>query len=273
MITWLEFEVSPDNKLFFFENWLVNLEGEEGRSIEGDIMQEHLNFDLEEGVEQKGQDFGGAFMRDILSRAIHHLGRLKNAIRPSLGLAKKGWKHTEPHNRPEIRTLLRTYEEAELHLFREGRRYTTGRRCVNDFTRGAASLRDGKLDKWLKERAVLRGVGMANKGTVITINELGGVEVNGEPRDEAKEGGEADVEVNEDGKEQEEGEDGSDMEEPMEETQVMTRGRRVLVDGELIFMEEGDFAVDSIDPDVEAGLGTMEDELEGSGAESGLDDD
>ncbi|KAM5546217.1 hypothetical protein V8D89_000344 [Ganoderma adspersum] len=50
MICILELESSPALREVFLRNWLVNPSGEPGRTMEGDLYQEHLNRELEEAI-------------------------------------------------------------------------------------------------------------------------------------------------------------------------------------------------------------------------------
>ncbi|EPQ59181.1 hypothetical protein GLOTRDRAFT_24745, partial [Gloeophyllum trabeum ATCC 11539] len=125
MITSLELESSPALKEAILSNWLVNPSGVEGHYIEGDLMQEHFNLDLEEMVERKNIDFDDPFMREVVSRNLHHFNRLKTEYEVGVGLKVRTRAHTSPHTRPEVKELLRVYRECELHMFRSGREMGT----------------------------------------------------------------------------------------------------------------------------------------------------
>jgi hypothetical protein len=197
MIAWLELEATPRLKEYFMKNWLVNLDGEAGRWIERDLMQEHYNKDLEEAIDRKGQDFGGRFIREVVSRSVQHCGRIKKSMRMGVGLKKKGWKHTEPHSHPEIVTLLKLYREEELHLFQQGRRYSMTRRTVDDYARGKDNLANGKLQKWIED-------GILAKGAMAYIKKVKN------PAEELEDVDEVDEELDETNNTREEVEDGSE---------------------------------------------------------------
>ncbi|KAF9645275.1 hypothetical protein BDM02DRAFT_3071707, partial [Thelephora ganbajun] len=122
-IGFLEFDVDQGLRTMFLQNWLVNLSGETGRYIEKDLMQEHHNEVLEERGKRQGMSWDGKQMRDVHSRTVQHIERIKKELRPALALAPKGWKHTKPHDRPEIKILLDAYRTTRLHTFRQGRQY------------------------------------------------------------------------------------------------------------------------------------------------------
>ena len=73
-----------------------------------------------------------------------------------LGLSKKGGKHSEPHNKPEVRKLLQKYSDEDLHLFWHGRQYDNA--DVNDFSWGYNKLQGGGLQKWITETMTTRGL-------------------------------------------------------------------------------------------------------------------
>lgn len=134
----------------FLWNWLVNLSGEPGRYIEKDLMQEHHNEVLEERMKKQGMSWDGKQMRHIHSRTVQHIERIKKELRPALALSPKGWKHTKPHDRPEIKILLDVYRMTQLHKFRQGRRYESSVCFVDEFTQGVERM-ETKLDKWKSE--------------------------------------------------------------------------------------------------------------------------
>ena len=56
---------------------LVNLSGKAGSFSAGDIIQEFFNHLLEAIIERKGAEFGDKFIREVVSRNLHHMGRIK----------------------------------------------------------------------------------------------------------------------------------------------------------------------------------------------------
>ncbi|KZT18417.1 hypothetical protein NEOLEDRAFT_1080374, partial [Neolentinus lepideus HHB14362 ss-1] len=89
----LELESSPSMREAILNNWLVNVVGREGHWIEGDLMQEHFNLNIEDIV------------------------RLKAEAEISVGLQPKSSTHTSPKTRTEIWELLRIYKDTHLHSF------------------------------------------------------------------------------------------------------------------------------------------------------------
>lgn len=118
MISFLEFDAGQGLRAMFLRNWLVNLSGETGRYLEKDLMQEHHNAVLEDRMKRQGMSWDSKQMRDIHSRTVEEIERIKKEVRPALALSPKGWKHTTPHDRPEIKTLLDVYRTTQLHVFR-----------------------------------------------------------------------------------------------------------------------------------------------------------
>jgi hypothetical protein len=147
MIGFLECDADQELRTMFLQNWLVNPSGEPGRYIEKDLMQEHHNEVLEERVKVQGKSWDSRAMRDVHSRTVQHVERMKKELRLALGLFPKGWKHTKPHNRPEIKILHDVYRTTQLHKFRRGRQYQSSSSFVDEFTRGGERL-ETKLDKW-----------------------------------------------------------------------------------------------------------------------------
>ncbi len=106
MICIVELESSPALRDVFLRNWLVNPSGEPGRTIEGDLFEEHLNLILEEAIEKKGAEWDSRFIREVIAPCAIRFMELKHQWGLGVGLAKRRGKHPEPHSRPEIRTLL-----------------------------------------------------------------------------------------------------------------------------------------------------------------------
>ncbi|KAI0362305.1 hypothetical protein OH77DRAFT_1377558, partial [Trametes cingulata] len=118
MVCSLELEASPVLREVFLKNWLVNPSGEPERTLEGDLLEEHMNLELEETVARKGAEWDSPFIREVVSPNVYHFVELRNEWGTGVGLARRRGRHPEPHSRPEIRTLLELYKDVELHLFR-----------------------------------------------------------------------------------------------------------------------------------------------------------
>ncbi|KAI0348908.1 hypothetical protein OH77DRAFT_1440721, partial [Trametes cingulata] len=120
-------------------------------------------------VERKGTEYNTPFVRNIVSRNLHHLSRLQDDLNAGLGLNARPGTHTEPHQRPELRILLQEYKSVELHSRRPGRGYSSlskkpgvAARDPDDYRRGLQNLRSGKLQKWIKESSFLRSPRRSN---------------------------------------------------------------------------------------------------------------
>jgi len=106
MITKLELESSPELKQETLRLSLVNLTGEEGCFSAGDFIQEYFNRLLEAVVQKKGVEYGDHFVRNIWSRNLHHITRLKFTWLDGIGLAPRSNHHTKVKIAAEIRILM-----------------------------------------------------------------------------------------------------------------------------------------------------------------------
>ena len=148
MIVKLELESSPQLKQAILRLSLVNLTGEEGHFSAGDFIQEYFNRLLEAVVQKKGVEYGDNFVRNIWSRNLHHIARLKSTWLEGVGLASRSNRHTNAKTTAEIKILMQVYQETELHSFRSGRTMDTVL-FFDDFQTGARKLREGKLKRWI----------------------------------------------------------------------------------------------------------------------------
>src|SRR6202790_3075439 len=71
-LTNFELESSQELRETTLNAMLVNLSGMDGAFAEGDIIQEFFNRLLEAILERKGADFGDTFIRQVISRNLHH---------------------------------------------------------------------------------------------------------------------------------------------------------------------------------------------------------
>ncbi|KAJ6622990.1 hypothetical protein B0H10DRAFT_1944291 [Mycena sp. CBHHK59/15] len=129
----LEFECSPKLKETLLNNWLVNLVREIGKWIEGDLMQEHFNWWLEDMT---------------ISPNVQHFLKIKEDIESVFKLKCCRKSHASPHLSNETRILLCMYKEEELHLFRPG--HTMGHVAVNRFDCRYRQLAEGKMAEFLE---------------------------------------------------------------------------------------------------------------------------
>ncbi|KAJ7686436.1 hypothetical protein B0H14DRAFT_3674367 [Mycena olivaceomarginata] len=118
----LRYEASKDLKNTILNNWLVNVEGELGKYLPGDLHQEHYNRWLKDMATMHGGEFDE-------------------------NLKRRSKTHTSPHLRNELHLLLTMFNEQEVHLFCSGR--SMGHATVNQFARGCRRLEEGKLKEWL----------------------------------------------------------------------------------------------------------------------------
>ncbi|KIM36098.1 hypothetical protein M413DRAFT_428012 [Hebeloma cylindrosporum] len=148
MITNLELESSPELRQGMLHITLVNLTGREGHWSAGDFIQEYFNRLLEAIVQRKGVEYGDQFIRNVWSRNIHHIARLKLTWLDGVGLKSRSSGHTGAKLDAEIRILMELYKECELHSLRPGRREEL-MPFIDDFQRGVRNLQAGKLQKWI----------------------------------------------------------------------------------------------------------------------------
>ncbi|KAJ7434386.1 hypothetical protein B0H11DRAFT_2372740, partial [Mycena galericulata] len=127
---------------------VVDLEFESNPFLrDANLMSMFLNRCIDPVVQRKDTDYGSYHVRTIWSRNIKDIYDLKADFRASVGLAKRSGRHKEPHERPEVKILLREYQKAELHKRRPGRTFSDGRN-VDNFQAGINLLEGGVLRRW-----------------------------------------------------------------------------------------------------------------------------
>lgn len=152
----LELESSQALRETILRTTLVNLTGRAGSFSAADLMQEFFNRLLEAIVEKKGVEYGDTFIRQVISRNLHHFARIKLDLRVGVGLSQRSGRHSAPHLNPEVQILLETYRNSELHLRRPGRVYMDVDK--DDFQAGIVKLTDSKLKKWISETTNTRNL-------------------------------------------------------------------------------------------------------------------
>ncbi|KAF8804248.1 hypothetical protein BYT27DRAFT_7214042 [Phlegmacium glaucopus] len=148
-ICWLELESSQALHGTILRTTLVNLTARAGSFSAADLMQEFFNQLLKAIVEKKGVEYGDTFIRQVISRNLHHFACIKLDLCAGVGLSQQSGHHSAPHLNPEIQILLATYQSSELHLRRPGWVYTDVDK--DHFQAGITKLRDSKLKKWISE--------------------------------------------------------------------------------------------------------------------------
>ncbi|KAL1945780.1 hypothetical protein VTO73DRAFT_1782 [Trametes versicolor] len=257
----LELEASDALRRNFLRNWLVNPSGEPGRTIEGDLFEEHINLELEEAITRKDAEWDNTFLREVISPNVHHFVVLKGEWGLGVGLAKCRGHHPEPHSRPEITKLLALYKKEELHLFREGRSYKDSQHHVNTYAEGIKNLQKKKLRRFILDSTRPR----VNIGPIpqsqTTGNELQApvIQTSGQaPRSHQPADGDSDDEASGEESALEEGSGDDDDEEVR-----LTRGRVDLVEGQVsVDFDARALSGDTDSDDQHDGDSSM-DELEG----------
>ncbi|KAI9063585.1 hypothetical protein FKP32DRAFT_1676294 [Trametes sanguinea] len=156
----LELESSPQLRHAILDSLLINLSGDPGRFAPADLIQEYFNRLLQAIAERKGVEYNDHFIRNIVSRNLHHLARLRDDLKAGIGLHTRSGRHSAPQVQPELRILLDLYRRSELHSRRPGRSYVDGSDLMRltDFRKGLANLRGSKLARWIKETSYMRGM-------------------------------------------------------------------------------------------------------------------
>ncbi|KAJ3494472.1 hypothetical protein NLJ89_g10801 [Agrocybe chaxingu] len=163
----LELESSPALRETILRTTLINLMGKPGGFTAADLMQEYFNRLLEAIVEKKGVEYGDTFIREVISRNLHHFARIKLDTRLGVGLTKRSGNHSAPHQNPEMRILLNTYRDSELHLRRPGRFIQDVDK--DNFQDGLRKLRESKLKKWVGDTTSTRNLlaGLASSAAML----------------------------------------------------------------------------------------------------------
>ncbi|KIY48924.1 hypothetical protein FISHEDRAFT_42409 [Fistulina hepatica ATCC 64428] len=154
----IDFESSPGLADLLLSISVVNLSAIPGHSAAVDYVQEYFNRIYEAIVQHKGAEFGEKFIREGVSRNLHHFQRLKSEFSGGIGLAERSSRHSRPDSSTEVQVLLDEYKEQDLHRFRAGRDMGTGD-APNTYEQGFYVLGEGgKLAQWTKRMAYSRDV-------------------------------------------------------------------------------------------------------------------
>jgi hypothetical protein len=143
----LVFEFPEDMRQALLENWLVNLKGLPGHFLEMDLMQEHCNFWLEHMAQHKGKEFDDAFYRDVVSANVLWFLRVKDEMEDAVSLQRRSKKHTEVKLQNELRATMDLLRKNKVNKRVPGR--TWGHQAEDDFSKGLAALKSGKLDEFI----------------------------------------------------------------------------------------------------------------------------
>lgn len=234
MVCAIELESSEPLREAMLQSLLVNLSCVDGKWLPADIVQELFNRYLEPLIQRKDTDFGSWLLRQMYSRNVKDIYELHAQIRESLGLSKRSAHHTDPHQRPEVKTLLASYKKTQLHKRRPGRIIDEGRN-VDNMERGIELLVGGGLQKWVNRSVRSR-------------------ECNSAPSD-----GHEQEEFHDEHEENEGEEEGTDIDMETETEPRMTFGTMHDIDGEIII----DFDEDQMDAQLAAALAEEDEEYFG----------
>ncbi|KAJ7289648.1 hypothetical protein C8J57DRAFT_1430275 [Mycena rebaudengoi] len=126
MIVDLELESNQFLKDATLLSTVLNPNGTAGKFKPCDIFQELLNRCIDPIVQRKDADYGSNHVRNIWSRNIQDIYKLKTDFRAGVGLAERSGKHKKPHERPEVKTLYPENRSNQLSKRRPGRTYEDG---------------------------------------------------------------------------------------------------------------------------------------------------
>ncbi len=155
----LELESSQELRETVLSSLLVNLSGQPGRFAAADLIQEYLNRLLQAIAERKGVEYNNHFVREVVSRNLHHLARLRDDLKEGVGLAERSGRHSAPQRDREVRALCKEYVQQELHHRCPGRSFASDadNHKPSDFRQGVINLQGGKLAKWIRDSSYMRG--------------------------------------------------------------------------------------------------------------------
>ncbi|KAJ7466378.1 hypothetical protein FB451DRAFT_1178529 [Mycena latifolia] len=155
----LKLESSPALRGATLDTTVCNRSGKHGGFQACDIFQEGMTRELEPIIQRKDTDYGSDHIRNMWSRNIKDIYDIKAEMRESVGLSKRSGRHKHPHAKPEVKILLRHYNDAELSERRPGRSYAVGEVAdVDNFTAGLKKLGEGGLSKWVRRATMDRGL-------------------------------------------------------------------------------------------------------------------
>ncbi|KAJ7456199.1 hypothetical protein FB451DRAFT_1048472 [Mycena latifolia] len=157
MTAHIELESSPALANASLDTLVCNPSGKPGCGQACDIFQEQMNRELEPIIQRKDTDYGSDHVRNLWSRNLKDIYDLKADMRKGVGLAKRSGRHKAPHQKPEVKILLRHYQDTELNLRRPGRTFGEEREPDN-FTAGIQKLGGGALSKWARKTTRDRGL-------------------------------------------------------------------------------------------------------------------
>ncbi|KAJ6448022.1 hypothetical protein C8R45DRAFT_787866, partial [Mycena sanguinolenta] len=149
----LRYEASKDLTNTILDNWLLNIKGELGRHLSGDLHQEHYNKWHEFMMKKHGGEFDDPFYRQTISPNVHHFLQIKEEVESAFDFKHRGQTHTSPSLRDELQLLMKMFKDEEVHLFRARR--SLGHAAVNQFARGWLRLDEEKLGAFLTKSTVL----------------------------------------------------------------------------------------------------------------------
>ncbi|KAL0563423.1 hypothetical protein V5O48_018643 [Marasmius crinis-equi] len=95
-------------------------------------------------------------MRNVWSRNLHHIARLKATWLNGLGLTTHAKRHTDPPITAEMQVLLSTNRENKISVHIPGRIIEED--LPNDFRGGVNYMRGGKTEKWKRRTTRYRGL-------------------------------------------------------------------------------------------------------------------
>ncbi|KAF7321739.1 hypothetical protein MKEN_00695600 [Mycena kentingensis (nom. inval.)] len=102
-----------------FNNWLVNTTGHPNSFLEGDLLQEHMNFWIKTFYRAHGSNASWAWL-EMVAPCVVVLRNLTRSLNGLLG-ADLGTKHKSPDLTKDIAVLMSRLHEYEVHTLKRGR--------------------------------------------------------------------------------------------------------------------------------------------------------
>jgi hypothetical protein len=160
LLTNLEFESSPALRDALLSMSLVSLNGE--TFCAGDFLQEFFNRLTEAIVQHKGIEYGAAFIRQVWSRNLHNIARLKTDWLKDTSLRPHSARRPKEPKRAALNILLPFYRDAQLASRRLGRQIEID--DFDDTACGFNNLDNGFLKRWRTKTCHSRGLQQRHTG-------------------------------------------------------------------------------------------------------------
>lgn len=147
-----KWEFGDDLTSAIMMNWLVNKKGVPGHFVEGDLMQEHFNFWLEDMGQHKGTEFEEPFYREVLSPNVDDFLGLKDEMEDNVALQRRSKQHGSTGVDNELRAVMDFFREHQVNHWRPGRNEAEVHQ--DDFAIGVQVLTSGKVSAFVEKSCI-----------------------------------------------------------------------------------------------------------------------